>query len=59
MLQFKFVDIYVVDNFVSYLLFRISYYSTEKLNSDIGFFQVLTCCNFPNFSSIEKCYQDN
>ena len=39
--------------------FRISYYLTGKWNLGIDFFQVLTYCNFPNFSLIEKSYCDN
>ena len=50
MLRFKLVDIYVVNNFVSQLFFRISYNLIRKWNLDIDFFQVLTYCNFPNFS---------
>ena len=40
-MQFKFVDLYVVNNFVSQLFFRISYNLTGKWNLDIDFFQVL------------------
>ena len=36
------------------IFFRISYNLTEKWNLDIDFFQVLTYCNFPNFSLVEK-----
>ena len=39
MLQFKFVDIFVVNNFVS-TFFRISYNLTGKWNLDIDFFKV-------------------
>ena len=49
MLHFKFIDLYVVNNFVS-TFFRISYNLTEKWNLDINFFQVLIYCKFPNFS---------
>ena len=56
MLGFKLVDLYVVNNFISYLFFRISYNLTEKWNLDINFFQVSTYYDFPNFSFIEKCY---
>ena len=43
MLQFKFVDLHVENNW----------------NFDIDFFQVLTCCNISNFGLIERCYWDN
>ena len=59
MLRFKLVDLYVVNNFVSYFFSRISYNLTGKWNLDIDFFQVLTNCNFPNFSLIQKCYWDD
>ena len=59
MLRFKLVDIYVENNFVSQLFFRISQNLIEKWNLDIDFFQVLTYCNFPNFSLVEKWYGDN
>ena len=36
--------------------FRILYNLSGKWNLDIDFSQVLTYCNFPNFSLIEKCY---
>ena len=59
MLRFKLVDLYVVNNFVSKLFFRILYNSTgNRWNLDIDFFQAFTYCNFPNFSLIEF-YQDN
>ena len=57
MLRFKFLDLYVVNNFVSTFL-RISYNLTGKWNLDIDFFQVLTYCKFSNFRLIEKCYYD-
>ena len=56
MLRFKLVDLYVVKSFVSSFLFCISQNLNGKWNFDIEFFQVLTDCNFPNFSLIEKCY---
>ena len=37
MLRFKFVDLYVVRNFVSKLFFHISYILTGKWNLDIDF----------------------
>ena len=58
MLRFKFLDLYVVNNFVSTFL-RISYNLTGKWNLDIDFFQDLTYYNFPDFSLIEKYYEDN
>ena len=39
--------------------FHISYNLTGKLNFDIDFFQVLTCCNISNFGLIKECYKDN
>ena len=45
--------------FFTITFFRILYNLIEKGNLDIDFFQVLTYCNFPNFSLIEKCYEDN
>ena len=44
------------EQFCTITFFRISYNLTGKWNLDIDFFQVLTHCNFPNFSLIEKCY---
>ena len=56
MWRFKFVDLFVVNNFVSYLSYCISYKLTEKWNLDIDFFEVLTYYNFPNFNLFEKRY---
>ena len=55
MLHFKFVDLCVVNNFVSSYFFRISYNLTGKWNLDIDFFKVSTYHNFPNFNLIGKC----
>ena len=54
MLQFKLVDLYVINNFVSPLFFRMSFNLTGNWNLDNEFFQVLTYCIFPNFSLIKK-----
>ena len=54
MYQLKFIDLFVVKNFVLYRFFRISYNLTGSWNFDFHFFQVLTHCNFYNFNSIEK-----
>ena len=51
MLRFKFVDLFIVNNFVC------SYNLTGKWNLDTYFFQVLTYFNFLNFDSIKKSYQ--
>ena len=55
MLHFKFVDLCVVNNFVSSYFFRISYNLTGKWNLDIDFFKVSTYHNCPNFNLIGKC----
>ena len=59
MLRCKFVDLFAENNFVFERFFRISYNLTVKWNFYINFFQVLTNCEFTNFSLIKKCNQDN
>ena len=54
MLRFRLVDLYIVNNFISQLFFRISYNLTEKWNLGIDFYQILTHCNFSNLSLIEN-----
>ena len=57
MLRFKFVDL--CSKQFCIIFFCMLYNLTGYWNFDINFFQVLKYCDFPNFSLIEKCYQDN
>ena len=55
----KLVDFLCSKQFCIITFFCVLYNLTEKWNLDTDFFQVLTYCNFPNFSLIEKCYKNN
>ena len=59
MLSFKFLALFVLNNFILERFFRISYSLTRKRNFGIDFFQVLTYCNFFNFVLIELGYKNN
>ena len=50
------IEIQTCRSLYSKQFFRLSLNLTGKWNLDIDFFQVLTYCNFFNYSFIEKCY---